>query len=128
MIEPQFPQNGQKLALDTLERIERLCTWWGRKNWKATAVHRIVSDDTYRIAGETDVETEDFIWDVKCVSELQPNYALQVGAYLSMDGKDRKGGIIHVKKDSIETLFYDRVKIQRQWESCRNWYRAKEEL
>src|SRR5215475_3399107 len=120
---------GEKVVAEAVvDYTDRLINWWLRKNWKATGIHQIRSDETYRIAGETDVETEAFILDVKCVSELQPNYALQVGAYLTMDGKDRKGGIIHVTKDKIETVFFDSKKIQQQWQACASWYRTREEL
>ncbi len=127
MIAPQFPQDGEKHAEDTVTRIERLLDWWTGKGWKATGVQKTVYSDIHKIAGTMDVRTDGLIADVKCVSSLQPNYSLQLGAYSTYDAASSVA-IIHVTKDKVRLVEYDNAKCRNQWINGLVWWQSKQEL
>lgn len=110
---------------DVVERLGRLITWWDKNGWNVTT-QKIVHDD--RVAGTLDLEVnEEFIIDLKCVSELQPAYKLQLGAYLVLGGYER-AAILHCKKDRIRLVEYDGQDCKRQWRAAANWYHVQKEL
>src|SRR5207247_3113843 len=86
--------------------LERLIHWWDKQNLHAAEVQKIVYSETDGIAGTLDIRTKDAIYDVKCVSQLMPNYSLQVGAYaLYADSKNLPDvGIIHVTKSGVRLV------------------------
>lgn len=130
-IEPTFARDGAKYAADTATRIERLIGWWEGQGVKAKAVQGALYSEADGIAGTFDVATDEFIYDVKCTAEIQPNYALQVGSYLSMDKQQfplRDGAVIHVTKDKVKLHKYDSKKIREQWKSCAAWWNTLKEL
>jgi hypothetical protein len=98
---------------------------------KATHIQCVVYSDADGIAGTFDLGTDDKVIDLKCVSQLQPNYPLQVGGYLCMDTQSfpiRDGAILHVGKDKVKLVAYDTKKIKRQWKAAIEWYRTMKEL
>ena len=72
------------------------------------------------------------IWDVKCVSQTQPNYSLQLGGYLSLSRNGGFGvvnvGIIHVTKNGVRLVDYPAGKCADQWERALAWYQTLNEL
>ena len=127
----QFPREREKNAEDTIHRIEMLLKWWLNMGMKAAAVQQIVYSETDGIAGTFDLATEDLILDLKCVSKLQPNYGLQLGAYSVMDPQAfplRDVGIIHVTKDKVKLVKYKTRQCRDQWKACLGWYKTLSEL
>jgi hypothetical protein len=127
MVIPQFPREGEKHAEDTINRIDMLIEWWIGKGWKATGVQKTVYSDIHRVAGTLDLRTDGLIADVKCVSSLQPNYALQLGAYSTYDAASSIA-IIHVTKDKVRLVEYDNQKCQTQWLNGLVWWQTRQEL
>ncbi len=129
MVEPQFPRDGEKHSEDVVTRISRLLDWWNASKMKLKAVQGIVHSVTDGVAGTFDLGIDAAILDLKCVSQLQPNYALQLGAYLEYDtGLREQTGIIHVTKDKVKLVTYDAAKCRKQWRSAIAWFRTVEEL
>ena len=135
LITPDFTRDTYKNAVehaeDTRVRLERLLAWWGSSQLKATHVQHIVHSDADGVAGTFDFGTEEKIIDLKCVSQLQPSYALQLGAYLAMDEQKfplRDPAVLHVTKDKIKLIPYDGKKCKRQWQSAAAWYFTLQEL
>ncbi len=114
-------------AKDTVNRIEMLCDWWIGKGWKATGIQKIVYNDMHRVAGTLDLRTDGLVADIKCVSSLQPNYALQLGAYSMYDAASSVA-IIHVTKDKVRLVEYDNQKCQSQWLNGLVWWQTTKEL
>ncbi len=127
VIAPQFPRDGQKHAEDAITRMDMLCDWWIGKGWKATGVQKTVYSDIHKVAGTMDVRTDGLIADVKCVSSLQPNYSLQLGAYSTYDAASSVA-IIHVTKDKVKLVEYDNAKCRNQWINGLVWWQSKQEL
>jgi len=134
MIAPQFPPertdgtpvDRMRFAIDTAERTMLLIAWWKAQGWTATAIHRIVYDERAGVAGETDVETEGRILDLKVVSAIQPNYELQLGGYLELDGGEKQGAVIHVTKEFVRLVPYNAQRARMRWRSGLDWYWTKE--
>ncbi len=124
---PLFPRDGELHAADTIHRIEMFCDWWIGKGWKATGVQKIVYNDMHRVAGTLDLRTDGLVADIKCVSSLQPNYALQLGAYSMYDAASSVA-IIHVTKDKVRLVEYDNQKCQAQWLNGLVWWQTAKEL
>lgn len=135
IVEPYFIRDQykgpQEHAADARVRLEMLMEWWARQGFKAKHVQRILLSESDGIAGQLDVGTEEDIFDVKFVSQLQPAYKLQLGAYLHMDADHfppRGAANIHVKKDRVELVRYDARKIKTQWRVGLAWYQVKQEI
>jgi hypothetical protein len=131
IIADQFPRDHEENAADTVCRIMALMDWWKASGLKATAVQKTVFSESEGIAGTFDLATEDTIIDLKCVSKLQPNYSLQLGAYLQMESDDwlNKGAaILHVTKEKVRLVKYDPMRCLAQWRSAVNWYSTLKEL
>lgn len=133
MILPRFERDKYKTPAEHAEdcrvRLERLLDWWTGLGWKIAAVQKIVYSATDGIAGTLDLRTAGSIYDLKCVSELQPAYRLQLGAYAEYDGDHlEQCGIIHVAKDRIILKHYPLEKCREQWRNGVAWYRTTKEL
>lgn len=131
MVASEFPREHEKHAKDTVNRIDMLLDWWIGQNYKATAVQKIVHSVKQRVAGQLDVATEEMILDVKCVSKLQPNYQLQLGAYYDYDEQvfpAREVGIIHVQKDRVKLVPFKAKICREQWRACLEWYQVRHDL
>lgn len=76
--------------------IEKLIPFWDRLGIKGALAQVILADDD--TAGTCDVLAGDWIFDLKCVSSLQPSYALQLGGYRALHGKPLNLAVIHVNK------------------------------
>jgi hypothetical protein len=127
MIAPMFPREHDKHAEDTIMRIDNLLDWWTDQGWKVRDVQRTVFSEADGIAGTFDMGTEEFIFDLKCVSSLQPNYSLQLGAYSTMDPQAfplRDVAIIHVMKDKVKLVKYKTKQCREQWKACLGWYKT----
>jgi hypothetical protein len=128
-IAPQFPVDGEKYAGDTMHRIEMLLEWWQKSGIKCLSAQKIIHSDDDGIAGTMDLSTDRGIYDLKCVSRLQPAYGLQLGAFASYDDSAGQGlGIIHCTKDRVRLVPYDAAKCKRQWRSCVSWFNTAKEL
>lgn len=135
MIEPGFaaivPAAAADLTADTVQRINRLLDWWSASKLQAISIQRTVFSERDGVAGTFDLATEDMIFDLKCVSKLQPNYGLQLGAYLTMDDQKfpiRGGAVINVTKEKVRLVTYNAKQCKDQWRSCIGWYRTMKEL
>lgn len=129
MVAPKFPERGEQHAADTVQRIERLLEWWQKSGMRCLATQKVVHSEVDGVAGMMDLSTDRGIFDLKCVSELRPVYALQLGAYASYDDLAPQGvGIIHVQKDRIKMVPYDPAKVRRQWRAAVDWFNTAKEL
>lgn len=86
---------------DSIELFFQLKEWYDDLGVSCGASQVMLSDDD--IAGITDVVIDGFIWDVKTVFSLDPQYEIQVGAYADMyehqfRDRPRGIGIVHVNK------------------------------
>lgn len=116
---------------DVVDRLSRLIDWWERQRLEACAVQHTLFSEEDGIAGTCDVMTDDLIIDLKNVSQLQPSYALQLGAYISMDSQKfplRETAILHVTKDTVKLIHYDSKTVKRQWRNCVSWFNTVKEL
>jgi hypothetical protein len=108
--------------------LGRLITWWDKQGFHATAIQEIVYSETEGIAGSLDIRMKGAILDVKCVSKLQPNYGLQLGAYAYYRNSLTDLGIIHVTKKGVRLVNYDARKCVDQWYYAVKWYKTMQEL
>src|SRR5438876_7239342 len=115
---------------EVLNYLERLINWWDRQNLHATEVQKIVYSESDGIAGTLDIRTTGAIYDVKCVSQCQPAYALQLGGYaLYADSKNLPDvGIIHVTKNGVRLVNYTALHCAEQWANAVAWYQTLKEL
>lgn len=116
---------------DVLDRLERLIVWWEQSGMVAKQVQQSVFSLTDGIAGTFDIGTEDKLIDLKNVSQLQPGYMLQLGAYIDYDAQQfpqRDPTILHVTKDKVRLVPYDRKKCRQSWQSAVSWWRTMKEL
>jgi hypothetical protein len=128
MVRDSFPRDKDKYADDVVRRIEMLLNWWTVQKFKATDVQRTVFSEQDGVAGTFDIGLEEMILDLKVVSDLQPSYKLQTGAYITYDTEGRDPGVIHVTKDKVKLVRYDAKQCRDSWKSCVAWYRASREL
>jgi len=116
---------------EVLSYLEKLIAWWDKQNLHAVKIQEIVYSESDGIAGTLDIRTTDAIWDTKCVSQLQPSYSLQLGAY-AVYIDNRKSlpyvGVIHVTKNGVRLVDYNPAKCAEQWERALGWYKTVTEL
>lgn len=118
---------------DVADYVERLIAWWDDATYlEAAAVQKIVSDEENGIAGTIDIVCEfDFtspvIIDLKCVSQLQKSYKLQLGAYLDMSGYST-AALLHVTKKKVALVHYDAEECMGLWLAAKEWWLAKQRL
>ncbi len=111
---------------DWVSRLQMLIEWWKKQNFTVRGTQVTVSDEVNLIAGTLDLDC-DIILDLKIVSELQPSYFLQLGAYLEMmDGT--AAGIIHVTKDRVRLVEYHAQQCRSDWNAALSWYLTKKRL
>ncbi len=86
---------------DAADLFVKLMNWWP---FGANVKTQVILNDG-EIAGMADlvVASPSGIWDLKCVSELQPTYPLQIGGYVHLYHAEygkypERCGNIHVKK------------------------------
>jgi hypothetical protein len=133
LIQPHFSidkfHSPAQHAEDCRVRLERLLNWSTSEGLKPVAIQKIVHDPGRRVAGTLDLRLPAAIYDVKCVSELQPDYRLQLGAYAECDGGEvSEVGIIHVRKDRVDFKRYNVKDCRNMWGHCWNWYKTKKRL
>ena len=90
---------------DVKELFMQIVPWWQHRFAGVEAKAQVILADE-DIAGTADIVilSGDEIWDLKCVSELQQKYQLQLGAYCTLyeaqyGRTPKRCGVIHVKKD-----------------------------
>lgn len=122
---------------DVTDYVTRLLEWWEESGMVANSVQRIVSDEEYGIAGTIDIlaavishsRVSGMIVDLKCVSQLQKAYKLQLGAYVEMSGADAPTvGLLHVTKKKVRLVEYDAEECADLWRVARSWWLAKQRL
>lgn len=113
---------------DVLDRLTMLIPWWDKNGWQVMDVQRTVYSEADGIAGTYDFAVnEETVYDLKCVSALQPSYALQLGAYLTYGGFEI-AGIVHVTKDRVRLVKYDAARCRRQWRAIVEAWKVCQEL
>lgn len=130
IVEPHFRQDSwrspQEHAEDCRIRLERLLNWSISKNLQPVAVQKTVYDRRRKVAGTLDIRMPEAIYDLKCVSELQSSYRLQLGAYAECDEDEVfEVGVIHVRKDRVCLKRYNLAECRKAWANCWNWYQTK---
>src|SRR5437870_3539816 len=95
--------------------LDRLIQWAERERLQPEALQEIVYSDADGVAGTLDIRDSGAILDLKCVSSLQPGYALQLGAYAEYNKDTHTVGIIHVTKQKVQYVKYDALKCRQQW-------------
>lgn len=95
----QLPKIPKGTREDSKALFEKLTVWWNGNQLRGLTQQILADDD---IAGTCDLLTYDeWIWDVKCVWELQILHELQVGFYANLYESQYKRppkgiGLIHV--------------------------------
>jgi len=117
---------------EVVDRVKAVIEWWTLKHAGTDAIaQQMLADDA--IAGTPDIITDnDFIFDMKNVSALDPSYWLQLGAYAELYEKQfghsaQGGGFIHVKqsKDQLVRVNYvevDLAEVIADWKTCREMW------
>ena len=112
---------------DVVERLSKLIPWWDTSGLQALAVQEIVFSEEDGIAGMLDIRILDGVIDLKVVSELQPAYALQLGAYLDYAGVNG-AAILHASSNGVRLVNYDVRQCWQWWRSCVTWWKAMQEI
>ena len=107
--------------------LDRVIDWWNRVNIGVIETQRLAYSLDDGICGAMDFRVIDGVMDMKCVSSLQPSYALQLGAYAEYECVD-KAFILHVTKNRIQLVPYDAAKCRQQWRNGLAWLRTLKEL
>lgn len=122
---------------DVTDYVSRLLPWWEESGMVAEHIQQIVSDEESGIAGTVDILAAfpslslvcQMVVDLKCVSQLQKAYKLQLGAYADMSGADAPTvGLLHVTKKKIRLVEYDSQECTELWRVARSWWLAKQRL
>lgn len=107
--------------------VEAFIGWWEKQDddTQTVEIQRILHDDAHLIAGTADLVTSDVlgikpsvVWDIKCVAQLEKEYALQIGSYGHMHGGSPALRIIHIHKSikgGIRIVPYDTLDCIRRW-------------
>lgn len=114
---------------DWVNRLQMLIEWWNKNMDGEWETQVTLSDEANLIAGTVDLRNraEKRKLDLKVVSELQPAYSLQLGAYGWMEETEAIG-IIHVTKDRVRLVKYDLDDCCNTWVTALFWYQAKKRL
>ena len=114
---------------EVVDRVQMFAAWWHPliSNWHDAEIQVIFHDD--EIAGTADfVVSPGAIWDLKCVSALDPTYYLQLGAYAEMCRRERGGasvysvGFIHITKDRVKFIEADMEQCIEDWLTLRKMW------
>lgn len=137
MVEPSFVQDKYKTAAehaaDAEQRLIRLLEWWAKWSSPSMAATPQVPlcDDENEVAVTADVRTSDLWIDLKCTSDLDAKYSLQLGSYMAMDSQKfpiRDAAILHVTKDRVRLVPYDTKLCKRRWTAGLAWFKAMKEM
>lgn len=103
--------------------LQKLMPWWDRLGIKARTQVTLADEDT---AGTCDLLSDEWIFDLKCVSQLQPSYELQLGGYRALHGGTRRIAVIHIKKDMREPklIEFAGFDCERDFRCIRDAYRV----
>ena len=116
---------------DVKDRLKALIPWWERSELEVIATQEIVYSEADGIAGALDIRCSDgiseHVIDLKCVSELKPAYALQLGAYLTYSNADCVG-ILHSTAKGVKLVSYDADRCRWWWQHAVDWYRTMQEI
>ena len=109
---------------EVVERVQMFAEWWRRRETKA-ATQVIFHDD--EVAGTADfLTTNGDIWDLKCVSAIDPTYFLQLGAYADLCEKQHgtAGNLafIHLPKEGPRFIAADLQQCRDDWRTLRQMY------
>jgi hypothetical protein len=87
---------------ESIALFHKLANWWPAVFRGIEVETQVILNDG-EIAGMADLVPPDEVWDLKCVSELQPTYTLQIGGYCHLyeaqyGRTPKRCGNIHVNK------------------------------
>lgn len=115
---------------DVIQRLDHVIRWIDKNlpsNMPAV-VHKIVYSATDGVAGTFDFRVDDTIYELKVVSELQPSYKIQLGAYAQYSDGVRNVAILHVTKKECKRVEFDREQCVGLFLGALVWYEQIREM
>jgi len=120
---------------DVTDRVAAFYHWYQQKTCTLIDAQRIVSSEADGIAGCLDFLLEDIdalgVVDLKCTSQPEKSWALQIGAYMTYCPEAQFCAILHLNpkyKNGWIWREYDPLIVKSQWASALNWYRTLQSL
>ncbi len=111
---------------DVVSRLSLLIRWFDKSGMTVESIQETVHSKQDGVAGTMDLRAGGVV-DVKVVSELQPSYALQLGAYAEY-GQEDGAGIIHVTAKDCRFVPYDVNQCKAWWRQAVEWFRTMQEI
>ncbi len=104
--------------MDVIELTQGVIKWWNAQTFPAPRTQVIVHDN--EVAGMVDLLFPDHVVDLKCVSAIDPTYALQLGAYTDLAGLGAANpGVIHANSKGIKLIEFNVLQCVEDWRICK---------
>ncbi len=103
--------------MDVIELTQGLVKWWNMQTFPSVRTQVIVHDND--VAGTVDLLFPDRVVDLKCVSAIDPTYALQLGAYTDLAGLGANPGMIHANSKGIKLIEFNVLQCVEDWRTCK---------
>lgn len=106
---------------DAIVLFEKARQWFDRQGFRKVESQVLLADD--EIGGLCDLRLDGMIVDLKCVYELRPSYAVQIGGYCELDGTSPdRAAILHVTERFAEARLIE----LKAYEIAADWHTLRE--